>query len=89
MEEYFIQEDDEYYLFSENPLRVKYLNEHPESNYPGKKSDNQYQESQMTLYSQEALFSPTGTFQDPLEVFLLGYWAFEKVADQLPIDYKS
>jgi len=89
MEEYFIQEDDEYYLFSENPLRVKYLNEHPESNYPGKKSDDQYQESQMTLYSQEALFSPTGTFQDPLEVFLLGYWAFEKVADQLPIDYKS
>jgi hypothetical protein len=88
IEEYFIKENDGYYIFSENPLRVKYLNEYPESKYPGKKSGHKYQESQMTFFNQEAQVYPDGIFKDPLEVFLLGYWAFEKVADNLPMNYK-
>jgi hypothetical protein len=88
LDEYFTKEEDGYYLFSENPLRVKYLNEYPESRYPGEKSGQRYQESHMTFYNQEAMVYPIGIFKDPLEVFLLGYWAYEKVADRLPIDYK-
>ena len=86
--EYFSKQDDYIYLFSDNSLRIKYLNEYPESRYKGKYAGKKYQESHISFYNRQALIRPIGVFQDPLDVFLLGYWAFENVADRLPMDYK-
>jgi hypothetical protein len=91
-EDYFEKDEEGMYLFSEYPdLRIKYKNEYQERNY--KSPDETYtsknhQVSRIKLYDERVLVNSMGLLHNPLDVLLEGYWAFEKVADKVPLDYK-
>lgn len=89
IEDYFEEYEEEFYLFSDNELRVRYMKEYAESNYnnPAYQAKD-HQVSKLTLYDSEVLLSPIGTFHNPLDVLTEGYWAFEKVGDLLPFNYR-
>lgn len=46
-----------------------------------------FQQSWVVLLQEEAIFNTLGYLNDPKSVKLHGYWAFEKFAEALPIDY--
>ncbi len=89
IEDYLEEYDGELYIYSDNELRVRYLKEYAESNYNNQAyfSPN-HQVSKLTLYDSEVLLNPIGTFHNPLDVLSEGYWAFEKVGDLLPFNYR-
>lgn len=97
IEDYFMQEDEGLFLFLEDEdeddiaLRVRYLNAYQEDNFrkvSANYTTNKEQKSRMTLLDEQVLINPKGLFHNPLDVYLEGYWAFKKVADELPLDYK-
>ena len=89
IDDYLEEYEGGFYLYSDNELRVRYMLEYQESNYmmPGYHADD-HQVSKLTLYDSEILLNPVGTFHNPLDVLMEGYWAFEKVGDLLPFNYK-
>lgn len=88
IEDYLEEYDGELYLYSDNELRVRYMKEYAESNYNNPAYfGKDHQVSKLTLYDSEVLLSPRGTFHNPLDVLMEGYWAFEKVGDLLPVNY--
>lgn len=83
----FIQNNVNYISFTDY-LKVKYMNEKEEDNYrpgPGKLD---YQVSMVTLFVRSSPFDKLGVLMRPLDLFLTGYWGYEKLADALPLDYQ-
>ncbi len=87
--DYSLVYEGEYNLRFPDYLRVTYLKEAQDPNYkPGKEGNSKYQVSIILLYNKVVEIRKTGVFKKPLDVFLQGYWAFEKVGDILPLDYE-
>jgi len=91
-ERMFTMHDDVAVLAFENYLSIVYNGEKEERNYlnsgysEGNRSPGP-QTSAMTLLTDQAILDKTGALLDPLAVFVEGYWAFEKLAETLPLDY--
>lgn len=69
-------------------LKITYLNEAEEFNYrPFSNSRLNIQSSIIQLYAEDVILDPSGEFINPLDVFFLGYWSYEKFADNLPLNY--
>jgi len=85
--EFILEDDKGSYLYFNDYLQVTYLRETPDKNY---RSDNwgRYQVSMIKLISDEVPLDASGLLKDPLDVIQLGYWAFEKVGDDLPADFR-
>lgn len=85
--EFVLEDDKGSYLYFKDYLQVTYLRETPDKNY---RSDNwgRYQVSLIKLLNEEVPLDPSGLLKDPLDVIQLGYWAFEKVGDDLPADFR-
>ena len=79
--------DKTYYLQFPHYLRVKYMKEEEEDNYRRGPAKLNYQLSLVTLYVDRAKIDPIGVLVNPLEMFLEGYWSYEKIGDALPLDY--
>lgn len=89
LSEYSLVYEGEYNLKFPDYLRVTYLNEAQDPGYkPGKEGNSRYQVSIILLYNKVVEIRKSGVFKKPLDVFLQGYWAFEKVGDILPLDYE-
>ena len=86
--QYTLEYDGGFYLRFPNFLKVTYLRELPEKAFPRKNGASRYQISMIKLHNEEAPMDETGLLKEPLDVLLLGYWAFEKVGDALPLDYE-
>jgi hypothetical protein len=77
-----------YNLRFDNYLRIRYHKEGEEKSYlPNRKRLN-YQESIIGLSYGSTIVNLNGTFQNPLDVYVTGYWAFEQFGDELPLDYE-
>lgn len=85
--EFTLQDNQGSYLYFKDYLRVTYLRELPDKNYPFN-SQSRYQVSMIKLLKEEVPLDESGVLKDPLDVIQLGYWAFEKVGDDLPADYR-
>lgn len=68
-------------------LKVKYMNEKEEYNFRRGPNRLDYQASDLVLYTKDILLDKSGIFIEPLDVFMEGYWSYEKTADALPLDY--
>jgi hypothetical protein len=94
IDDYFKRDEDGMYLYIEDPenmaFRVKYLYEYEGRNYtdPTKNKGDEFQFSRLRLLDEKVLVNSMGLLHNPLDVLLEGHWAFEKVPDQLPLDYK-
>jgi hypothetical protein len=92
IQDYFKRTEDGMFLVNEEEaMRIRYRNEYQESNYKSPdetRSSRNHQVSRITFYDERILVNSMGLFHNPLDALLEGYWAFEKVADQLPLDYK-
>jgi hypothetical protein len=84
---YGFADDVGIYLQFFHTLRVTYLDEKPDKNYDTSQSSSEYQVTMLNLYKKKAYIHESGIFERPYDVFLRGYWAFEKVGDKLPLDY--
>jgi len=79
--------NNSYYLNFTDYLRIKYMNESEEDNYRRGAAKLNYQVSFVTLYVDRAKIDPIGVLVNPLDMFLEGYWSYEKIGDALPLDY--
>lgn len=70
-----------------NYLKVTYTKEPEEDAYRPGPAKLDYQVSTMVLYVSSSLIDPSGILINPLDVFLEGYWSYEKTGDALPLDY--
>lgn len=73
-------------------LSVVYLNEKEEARYLNSGFNKERraagpQTSSITLLNERAILDSSGALLDPLSVFSEGYWAFEKLAETLPLTY--
>ena len=85
--DYGLVYEGEYNLRFSDYIRVTYTKEGPDRNYK-EKGESRYQVSMLLLYNKVAEIRKSGVLKKPLDVFLQGYWAFEKVGDALPLDYE-
>ncbi|MEQ6123666.1 carboxypeptidase-like regulatory domain-containing protein [Pseudotenacibaculum sp. MALMAid0570] len=84
----FNKNNTNYISFTDH-LKVKYMNEKEEENYrPGPARLN-HQVSIITLFVRQSPFDKLGVLARPLDLFLTGYWGYEKLANALPLDYNS
>jgi hypothetical protein len=86
--EFTLEYDGKKHLMFQDFLKVLYVRELPDKNYRQRNGFTRYQTSLMSLNKEEVLINNIGTFGDPLDALLLGYWGFEKVGDALPLDYQ-
>lgn len=77
-----------YYLSFPEYLKVKYMNEPEEYNFRRGDVRLEHQESLITLYVNPSQIHATGTLFNPLDLFMEGYWSYERIADTLPLDYE-
>ena len=68
-------------------LDIRYLNEEEEDNYRRGPGKLKHQASSLTLFTEYVELDKAGIFIQPLDVFVEGYWSYEKIADLLPLDY--
>lgn len=85
--DYTLIYEGEHNLVFSDYLRVTYTKEATDRNYDAKKRNSKAQISLILLYKKVVEIRKSGIFKKPLDVFLQGYWAFEKVGDALPLDY--
>lgn len=78
---------DTYYLKFPDYLKIKYMKEPEEDNFRRGAAKLNYQASLVTLYVDRAKIDPIGVLVNPLDMFLEGYWSYEKIGDALPLDY--
>lgn len=71
----------------QNHLRVTYTKEPEEDAYRPGPAKLDYQVSTMILNVSSSLIDPSGILINPLDIFLEGYWSYEKTGDALPLDY--
>lgn len=71
-------------------LKIVYLNETEEVNYPSRNQENPFngQISNITMLAEYAILDPSGAIVNPLNVFTEGYWGFQSFANMLPKDYQ-
>jgi hypothetical protein len=82
-------EEGEVYLQSPHPLEVTYLNENQVITNNGIiVYDGKYQKSNLTFLDEQILLHPKGLFHNPMDVKIEGNWAYKRVGDLLPLDYK-
>ncbi|MFC7356408.1 carboxypeptidase-like regulatory domain-containing protein [Jejudonia soesokkakensis] len=79
-------------LTFEDYLSIVYLNEKEEARYLNSGYNKELrtagpQTSSITLLNDKAILDSSGALLDPLSVFCEGYWAFEKLAETLPLNY--
>lgn len=79
--------DGTYYMKFPHYLKIKYMKEPEEDNFRRGAVKLDYQVSMVTLYVDRAKIDPIGVLVNPLEMFLEGYWSYEKIGDALPLDY--
>jgi hypothetical protein len=63
------------------------MNEKEEYNFRRGPNRLDYQASKLVLYTESVLLDKSGIFIEPLDIFMEGYWGYEKTADALPLDY--
>jgi hypothetical protein len=80
--------DKTYFLSFPKYLKIRYMNEPEEDNYRPGDARLDYQASMITLFVEHSQIHPSGTLLQPLDVFLEGYWSYERIADSLPLDYE-
>ncbi|EAQ43048.1 carboxypeptidase-like regulatory domain-containing protein [Polaribacter sp. MED152] len=85
--EFFNKENEDYYFSFPNELRVRYMAESEEANYPRNGHRLEYQENYIRLLANKVKVNKNGTFANPFKVFVSGYWSYEQFADELPLDY--
>tara|TARA_B100001059_G_C17488769_1_gene405312 strand:- start:141 stop:386 length:246 start_codon:yes stop_codon:yes gene_type:complete len=68
-------------------LKITYLREPEEGNFRSGEDRLNYQVSKTTLFVNRAKIDPIGILVNPLEMFLEGYWSYEKIGDALLINY--
>lgn len=68
-------------------LEIKYMNEKEEYNFRKGPNRLDYQASKLILYTESVLLDKSGIFIEPLDIFMEGYWGYEKTANALPLDY--
>ncbi len=85
--QYTLEYDNSFYLRFPSFLKVTYMRELPEKGYLKNNRRTRYQVSMIKLYKEEVAMNKSGELKEPLDVLLLGYWAYEKVGDALPLDY--
>ncbi|MBL4605515.1 MAG: carboxypeptidase-like regulatory domain-containing protein [Flavobacteriaceae bacterium] len=68
-------------------LDIRYVNEEEEDNYRRGSAKLKHQASILTLFTEYVELDKAGIFIQPLDVFVEGYWSYEKIADLLPLDY--
>ena len=81
--------DKKVFLSFQNWLKVTYLrekNERFEGFHVKKKYNNQ--RSSIILFDENIEITNYGQLINPLRALILGNWAFEKIADTLPLDYQ-
>lgn len=76
-----------YYLKFPHYLKIKYMKEPEEDNFRRGAVKLDHQVSMVTLYVNRAKIDPIGVLVNPLDMFLEGYWSYEKIGDALPLDY--
>jgi hypothetical protein len=86
--EYSKKSGQTYFLSFPKYLKVKYMNEPEEDNYRPGDAKLDYQASMITLYVASSQIHTTGTLVNPLDLFMEGYWSYERIADTLPLDYE-
>jgi CarboxypepD_reg-like domain len=71
-------------------LRIIYKNETPDADYLAKNKLPDHIRSQITILvtSEGFIIERNGYFYDQNEVANSGYWAWEKLADEVPYDYR-
>lgn len=87
-DEFINKRNNDFYLDYDNVLRVKYLKEKEEDEYRLGSAKLNYQQTKIILLKKPAKLFKEGNLEDPFSVFYDGYFGFEKVAYQLPLDYK-
>ena len=68
-------------------LKVKFMKEKEELNYRPGNVRLDHQVSVVSLLVKSSSFDKLGVLIQPLDLFLDGYWSYEKLADTLPLDY--
>jgi hypothetical protein len=88
--DFTLEKDKKYSLKFSKFLRIFYTKEPEEKRYQ-KESDipfKNFQTSIISLNESTVRITASGVLEKPLDVFLEGYWAYEKIADALPLDYQ-
>ncbi|KOY51399.1 carboxypeptidase-like regulatory domain-containing protein [Polaribacter dokdonensis] len=85
--EFFNKINNDYFLSFQHELRVKFMAEEEEKNYPRNGPKLKHQESYIRLLKNQVKVNANGTLEKPFNVFVTGYWSFEQFADDLPTDY--
>lgn len=82
-------ETGELVLAGKGKLRVAYTMESPERKYLEKSGLSDQNTIQVSIieFPEEIVIEENGYFYDQRSVLVLGYWAWEKLADRLPYDY--
>ena len=70
-----------------NYLKIRYMNEPEEDNFRPGNAKLQHQESMISLFVDRVEILPSGILVNPLDMFMEGYWSYERIADSLPLDY--
>ena len=83
----YLHEDGRVYLEYQDYLRISY-DKIPDENYKFRGENPKLLVSMMMLYENRVFIDPKGVFKKPYDVFLIGYWAFQRVGDLLPLNYK-
>jgi hypothetical protein len=83
-----------YYLSFDNNLSIVYTKEKEEiafitRNAFSKKRDPLYQTSSLIPLKKNIILDIRGVLVNPLDMFLEGYWSYEKFGNSLPLDYVS
>lgn len=80
----------ERYLKFKNYLQVMFEKEPEEKNYPylqSERGEPGYQVSWITLESDSVIIDARGRYFDTFKIKTSGYWAWERLADMLPLEY--
>ena len=85
--DFILEKNGLHNLVFSNYLQIKYMNEKEEDNFRPGPARLDHQVSSISLYVKETPFDKVGALFRPLDMFMDGYWGYEKLADALPLDY--
>ena len=87
---YNSSEPNEKILSFSDKIQITYIHEKEDEKYLrfiGSFRDPIFQQSIIKLHSSAVRFNSKGSYFDDFQIETFGYWAFERLADQLPFDY--
>jgi hypothetical protein len=85
--DFLVRINNQVILKFQHYLDVKFMNEKEEYNFRLGSNRLDYQVSKLVLYTESVLLDKSGVFIEPLDIFMEGYWSYEKTAYTLPLDY--